>query len=120
MKLVLSRSQKSTMMGKPKFVLQAGADLTDEEAENVSKYRFGDVMLFTNLENRGKGILGALSRAIIGIEIRVNDLVDGKVIECKDIIEMISIEEQIREACQNFKIILDTAAQFGGEEVIEF
>ena len=96
------------------------ADLTDEEADNVSKYRFGDTMLYTNLEDRGKGIMGALSRAIIGIEIRVNDLVHGKVIECKNIIEMISIEEQIKEACKYFKIMLDTAAQFGGDEVIEF
>jgi len=120
MRLILSRSQKSTITGKPKFVLQAVADLDNEEAANVKKYRMGNIMLYTNLAERGKGILGALSRAIQGIEIRIDDLVSGKVIECKDILEMIGIEQEIQEACRYFKIMLDTAAQFGGDEVIEF
>jgi hypothetical protein len=120
MRLILSRSQKSTITGKPKFVLQAIADLGDEEVANVKKYRMGDTMLYTNLVDRGKGIIGAISRAIQGLEIRVSDLVSGKIIECKDILEMISIEDEIKEACKYFKIMLDTAARFGGDEVIEF
>ena len=120
MRLILSRSQKSTITRKPKFVLKAFADLDDEEASNVKKYRMGNTMLFTNLADRGKGILGAIARAIQGIEITVDSLVFGKTIECKDILEMIGIEQEIQEACGYFKQMLDTAAQFGGDEVIEF
>ena len=78
-------------------------------------------MLFTNMEYRGKGIVGWLTRtAMGGIEIKIDDLVHGKEIDCKDIGQMISVEENLTEDCENFKRMLDTAAQFGGEQVIDF
>ena len=49
----------------------------------------------------------------------VDDLSGGKRIECKDIVEMIAVEEQIKEAATTFKAVLDTAAHFGGEEVVQ-
>jgi hypothetical protein len=49
----------------------------------------------------------------------VNDLASGKKVECKDIIEMMAVVEQIKEAAQTFKAVLNAAAHFGGEEVIE-
>jgi hypothetical protein len=101
------------------FMLDAQAELTPQEREFVPKYKMGSTMLYTNMADRGSGILGAVSRAIKGIEVNVDDLVNGKHFECKDILEMVSIEEQLKEASHNFKIILDTAAHFGGEEVIE-
>ena len=80
----------------------------------------GKTLLYTNMENRGSGLAGMLSRAAIGIEITIDDLINGKRVESKDIIEMLAIEEQIKQACENFKIVLETMANFGGEEVVEF
>jgi hypothetical protein len=56
---------------------------------------------------------------MMNISINVNDLANGKKVECKDIMEMLAVEEQIKEAAQTFKAVLTAAAQFGGEEVIE-
>jgi len=36
-----------------------------------------------------------------------------------EIVEMLAVEEQIREAAQTFKNVLEAAASFGGEEVVE-
>ncbi len=119
MKLILSRDQKKSITGKATFVINAVVELTPEEKNNVAKYKMGKTMLYTNLAERGKGLLGIISRAAMGIEITVDNLVRGKVVECKNIIEMISLEEQVKEACETFKIVLDTAANFGGSEIIE-
>ena len=55
----------------------------------------------------------------MNISVSVDDLAGGKRIECKDILEMLAVEGQIREAAITFKQVLDAAAHFGGEEVIE-
>jgi hypothetical protein len=53
------------------------------------------------------------------ISVSVNDLSGGKKIDCKDIVEMLAVEDQIKEAAQTFKLVLDAASHFGGEEVLE-
>lgn len=118
MKLSLRRDQKSGF-GKPTFVLVARAEVSDEEKSHISKYKLGKTMLYTNMEDRGQGLLGALSRYAMGIEITVDDLVSGKKVECKEILEMLALEDQVKEACRNFKNVLDAASQFGGEEVLD-
>lgn len=126
MKLVLRRKQKSGMLGGGvKFILEARAELTAAETAHVKKYRMGKTMLYQKMElaDRGAGLLGVASRLafkMMNIEVTVNDLVNGTHLECKDIVEMRAVEEQIKEASQTFKEILDSAAQFEGEEVIEF
>jgi hypothetical protein len=112
------------MMGTITFTLDARAELTPEEKDAVKKYKMGKTMLYQKMEmaDRGSGLLGVASRLafkMINLTVSVDDLNDGKHIECKDIIEMRAVEEQIKEACQNFKAILETAAHFGGEEVVE-
>lgn len=124
MKILLRRNQKSSMMGNVTFTLDARAELTAEETDAVKKYKMGKTMLYQKLEMKdpGSGLLGVAARLafkMINLTVTVDELVGGKHIECKDIIEMRAVEEQIKEASQNFKAILDTARQFGGEEVIE-
>ena len=53
------------------------------------------------------------------ITITADDLVIGKSVDCKDIVEMSAVEEQIKEACALFKVILESAAHFEEEEIIE-
>ena len=55
----------------------------------------------------------------MNISVSVNDLANGKRVECKDIMEMLGVEEQIKVAAANFKSVLEAAAHFGGDEVIE-
>lgn len=124
MKLLLRRNQKSGFTGKVSFLLDVRAELTPEENNHVSKYKLGDTMLYERnpLIDKGSGVLGLASRLVfkaIDISVSVDDLAQGKQISCKDIVEMLAVEDQIREACQTFRQVLRAAATFGGEEVIE-
>lgn len=126
MKLLLRREQKSGMLGVGKitFVLGVRAELTEDEKANIKKYKLGETMLYERDKIvGGSGLLGLASRLalkMLNLSVSVNDLANGKQIECKDIVEMLAVEEQIKEACDTFKAVLTAAAQFGGEEVIEF
>lgn len=124
MKLLLRRDQKSGLIGKITFTLAVRAELSDDEKSNIKKYKLGDTMLYERmtLTDKGSGLLGVASRLafkMMNISVSVNDLSDGKKIDCKDIVEMLAVEDQIREAAQTFKNVLEAAASFGGEEVIE-
>lgn len=126
MKLLLRRSQKMGGMLKTSitFTLDVRADISDEERGNIQRYDLGNTVLYTRGEivDPGKGLLGLASRTafkMMNISVSVGDLTGGKKIECKDIMEMLAVEEQIKEAAQNFKAVLDAAAQFGGEQVVE-
>ena len=61
-----------------------------------------------------------LAAITVAITISVDDLVKGRTINCKDIMEMLAIVEQVKGACGNFKAMLDSAATFDGEEIIEY
>ena len=125
MKLLLRRDQKSGMLGigKISFVLAVRAEVTEEEKANIKKYKLGDTMLYEREKIvGGSGLLGIASRLafkMMNLTVSVNDLSGGKQIECKDIVEMLAVEEQIKEACHTFQAVLTAAATFGGEEVIE-
>ena len=124
MRLLLRRDQRSGLLGKVVFTLEVRADLNEEEASNIRKYKLGDTMLYQSHEmtDRGSGLLGMASRLAfkaMTINVSVNDLANGKRIECKDIVEMLAVEDQIKEAARTFGQVLSAAAQFGGEEVIE-
>lgn len=125
MKLILRRDQKSAgMLSKTiTFLLDVRADLTPEERANIQKYKLADTVLYerATMTDPGSGLLGVASRLAFkaaNISISVGDLERGKRIDCKDIIEMLAIEEQVREAAHTFKNVLEAAARFGGEEVV--
>jgi len=124
MQLLLRRDQRSGLLGKVIFTLDVRAEISADERSNIQRYRLGDTELYASHEmtDRGSGLLGAASRLAfkaITLRVTVNDLASGKRVEAKDIVEMLAIEDQIREAAQTFKQVLDAAATFGGEEVFE-
>ena len=124
MKLLLRRNQKSGMMRGASFTLDARAELTPEEYKNIERYGFGKTMLYqrNQVVDPGSGLLGMASRfafKMMNIEVTVASLANGIHLEFKDIIEMLAVEDQLKEASKNFKAILDAAAKFGGEEVVE-
>jgi hypothetical protein len=67
-----------------------------------------------------KGIFRNLSAIALNLSISVNDLVNGRTIECKDILEIIDAEDSIRDACKTLKTLLDACSGFEGEEIIEY
>ena len=123
MDLLLRRDQRSGILGKVVFSLEVRAKLSDEEKNNIRRYKLGDTELYSSHDviTKGSGLLGLASRLAwkaVVVTVTVNDLANGKRIDAKDIIEMLAIEDQIKEAAVTFKAVLDAAAHFGGEEVI--
>jgi hypothetical protein len=125
MEVLLRRDQKSGLMGMGSitFSLEVRARLSAAEQQNISRYKLGKTVLYTKAElvERGSGLIGLASRLAfkaMNISVTVDDLAGGKRIECKDILEMLAVEDQIKEAAQTFKQVLEAAAHFGGEEVL--
>lgn len=123
MQLVLRRDQRAGLLGKAIFVLDVRADISAEERNNIRKYKLGETQLYASHEliDRGSGLLGAASRLAfkaMTISVSVNDLASGKKVECKDIVEMLAVENEIIEAAKTFKQVLDAAGHFGGEVVV--
>lgn len=125
MKLLLRRDQKAGMMGMGSvaFSLDVRAELTDQEYAHIKKYKLGKTMLYERMKiEGGSGVIGIAARLafkMINLTVSVDDLASGKKIDCKDIVEMLAIEEQVKEACRTFKAVLEAAARFGGEEIID-
>ncbi|SRR6266481_3945837 len=124
MKLLIRRDQRNGLLGKVVFAIDVRADLSAEEIANIRKYQLGDTLLYESHSIQGgSGLLGLASRAAINATVRVSitvkDLAGGKKVECKDVIEMLAIEEHIREAAKMFAEVLKAAKHFGGEEVLE-
>jgi hypothetical protein len=123
MKLLLRREQKGGLMGRISFLLTVRADLDAAERNNIAKYKLGNTVLYARGEitDRGSGLLGLASRLAfkaMNISVSVDDLAIGKRVECKDIVEMLAVEDQLKEACRTFKAVLGAAATFGGEETV--
>lgn len=124
MKLLVRRNQRAGLLGKMIFTLEVRADLSPEEKNAIDKYKLGDSVLYEKdtLIDPGKGLLGLASRLAfkaMNISVSVKDLAYGKKIECKDIVEMLAVEDQIREAGKTFNAVLKAALNFGGEEVVD-
>lgn len=123
MRLLLRRDQKSSLMGAMSFILSVRAELTEPERNNTQKYRLGKTVLYTKdqIVDPGAGLLGLASRLAfkaLNISVSVDDLANGKRIECRDIVEMLAVEDQLKEAFRTYKAILEAAATFGGEEIV--
>lgn len=124
MKLLFRRDQRSGLMNKVIFTLAVRADLSPEEREAVRKYKFGSSLLYAREQLRveeetWKGVAKFWLKHALNLTISVDDLTDGKVIECKTIGEMLAAEEQVKDAAANFAALLRAAMYFGGEEVVE-
>jgi hypothetical protein len=125
MKLLLRRDQRAAMLGgKPVFQLDVRADLDRDEKAAIEKYKLGGTLLYEKKPMKEGGndfqlTANAILWRTMNLIITVNDLEKGKRIECKDILEMLGAEEQVKEAAQAFKLMLEACRHFGGEEVVE-
>ena len=129
MRLRFRRSQRmSGLMSKSAvFTLEARVDISDEELGHLKKYKMGQEVIYSRErvapdksgEGSWSGIARNLAAYATALTIRIDDLISGTKVECKDILEMMAVEEQIVSACQTFKNILASMAHFDGEEVID-
>lgn len=122
--LLIRRDQRRTITGRAVFQLDVRAELLEEELAAIRNYDLGGTVLYTKGEivDRGSGLLGLASRLAfhaMNISVTASELTHGKRIECKDILEMLAVEQQIKDAATTFKAVLYAAAYFGGEEAIE-
>ena len=129
MELLLSKSQKSGMLSSTiTFTLNIKTRLTDEEQSLVKKYKMGKEVVYEKLPITAAaagmgGIAGALTSITakaLKLVFTVDDLVKGRTIECKDILDMIAAEQQIRDAADGFWGILQASKNFEGEEVVTY
>tara|TARA_B100000508_G_scaffold60333_1_gene47233 strand:- start:274717 stop:275121 length:405 start_codon:yes stop_codon:yes gene_type:complete len=128
MQLKLRRSQKSGLTGTPIFILDVMAELTDEEAELVKKYKLKGQLVYTSEaadQNLAKseagswaGLGGALMDRVTKRSFSLGDLVSGQHLECKDLNEVVATENQVHQACRNIRGYIDVARQFDGSEQI--
>ena len=123
MELLLRRNQKGGMMGGVKFILEASVRLTDAESGYVKKYKMSDVVLYEKGSDKvaqATGTMTFLAARFMQLKVTVDDLVRGKTIDGKDIIDIMAAQDQIKEAVAIFKTMLHAAATFEGEEVLSF
>jgi hypothetical protein len=110
-------------MGKVIFILTVRADIPQDERDAIVKYKLGDCMLYQREPNPVEPSMGGIAKAtfkhMMNLTVKAKELVDGKTIECKDILEMLAVEEQLKQAGNTFSYMLHAAMNFGGEEVVE-
>jgi len=112
MKLKLRRDQqeKKGLFGGSKgfdFRLTFQVELTPEERELIKRYKTGNYLL------------AAYKIGDIELPLRVRSLEKGHTSVVEDVTELLDLEEKIKEACKNLKILLAVMASFGGEEIVE-
>ena len=126
-RLKIRRSQAKGFVGGVAFNVHFIAELSPDAQRAVEHYRFGNAILYQKpLELKITfNILVALWRMFwLSItrsrwQITVNDLMKGRTVKCKDILEVLEVEKDIRSAAEVFAEILRAASWFGGEEVVE-
>ncbi len=135
MQLKVRRSQRAGMLGKVVFALDVLADLSSEEKALVERYKLWNEVVYSseaataNAERANanmNNLIGLVSVAsmiadkVLKKFFTIKNLTSGEHIECKDLSELLAVEEQVRIACGNLKKYLAIAESFDGrEEVIE-
>jgi hypothetical protein len=124
MKLLLRRHQRASIVAGPIFVLDVRAEFTPEEYRAIAMYGLGNAVLYARAElvDPGAGLLGWASRLAFNLfntTLSVDELIRGKRIECKSVVEMLAVENKIKSAFATFKSILEASHHFGGEELVE-
>lgn len=142
MQLKIQRSQRTSTFGAVVFCLDVRADYSAEERENVRKYRLGSEVIYSSerakrhLERAGAHLdrtqvggvgeraaglargVASLAMARMSLNVSVASLAKGHHIECKDLEELLSAEDTLRDACKNVTRYLEAATTFNGSEVV--
>lgn len=110
--LRIVRDQAKGLLGGVNFQLQAKVDLTDEESGLVNRYKADkEALLQKELSLFGRKL---------SFDLKIKDLIKGETFKCSDIADILATEDNVKEACKNFKTYLEVMRGFGGEETIEY
>lgn len=135
MQLKIKRSQKSGMLGKVIFCLDVRAEYSQEEKDNINKYKLGGECVYSSETAKkraaaadahleGGSILKGIASGImanLALSVTIASLQQGHHIETKTMEELLGAEDTLRDACKNLTSWLDAAASFDGREtVIEY
>lgn len=112
MKLILCRNQqeKKGLFGGHKgmaFELSYRLELTPEEQALIRTYKAGSHPILVTEGNP------PLSET-------VEDLLQGVTQVVDDVTTLVHNERELKEACRQFKTLLQVMATFGGEEIVEY
>jgi len=138
MLLKVKRAQKSSMMGSAVFSLDFRTEVSQEERNLIEKYKLGKDIIYSseNFQKNAvtaatasasgdmigiaKGLAANVTARLFNLKITINDLINGKHVEMKDLGELLSAEGQVVTACNNLKAYLSAAKTFDGrEETVE-
>ena len=115
MKLVITKNQSKGLIGGVSFEVKAQVQLTDEERKLVQHYKLDNETLLN------KKLINIWGRPTDHeVKVLVRQLVAGETYKCKDLSEVISYTESLREACSTLKGYIEVARGFGGQEVYEY
>ena len=114
MRLFIIRDQAKGLLGGVKFELRARVELTNEEAELVSKYKAGKEILLK------KELKIPFTSKSLFFDIKIDSLRAGQTFKCNNIAEILEYEKNVKESCESFKNYIEIMRSFGGEEEIEF
>lgn len=92
------------------FNLTYRVELSPDEKELIAKYKAENHPLTYTTGRDGTQIP----------KDTISQLMQGVTEEMKDITVLLNNEEVVKNACKDFKTLLEVMATFGGEEVIEF
>ena len=126
-KVKIRRGQITGMTGKVTFSVNFIAELSPEAREAVRRYRFGKTVLYQKDPKLDISInIFRFLWRLLWLwltrkrwQITIADLVHGRTIDCKDILEVLDVEERIMGAAKMFASVLRAASWFGGEEIVE-
>jgi hypothetical protein len=86
--------------------------LSADEAELIKKYKVHkETLLIKTVSMFGREF---------DLAITIENLINGQKFKCKDIAEIITYEENVKEACDTLKNNIEVMKSFGGEDVFEY
>jgi hypothetical protein len=126
-KLKVRRNQKRSAWGKVGFSVHFIVELSPDARDAIKHYNFGKTVLYQkalDLKFSPHGFVMAWRALWLFItrsrwQITVNDLVRGRTVHCRYVLDVLETEDDVREAAAVFAKILRAASWFGGEEVVE-
>lgn len=120
MQLVIKRNKKSGLGGKSKYELYVRADVSAEEQALINENSLDPIVLVYHQKTEdAPGFFAALMRMLKDTRMTVKTFVRGTTFTCKDVVELLHIEDQSKYMALELRAILECAATFGGEEVID-
>ena len=120
MLLLIRRDPRLGTPDKLKYVLSVRAELSKTETALVRGNKLdGKELLFFEATAEKPGTAGAILRIMRDAHLTVGKLIEGIMLTCDDIDQLIGVEAQTVEASKNFQRYLTFAATFGRETVID-